>query len=138
MVNNEIYKFSRCNAARSLLRLFARVAPLAFARKLPLGSSPHNVFTVCTSPRRLWGESFKVVASIAQGQRLDLPELADSMRRVNVRITQGQRLSSPGQWPAVSRPTSGLFEVNQGENRKMRRRNILAQRRDTSIDRFRE
>lgn len=71
-----------------------------------------------------WGESFKVAASIAQGQRLDLPELAaSSMRRVNARITQGQRLSSPGQWPPVSRPTSGLFEVNQGENRKTRGRN---------------
>lgn len=70
-----------------------------------------------------WGESFKVAASIAQGQRLDLPELAaSSMRRVNARITQGQRLSSPGQWPPVSRPTSGLFEVNQGENRKMERK----------------
>lgn len=128
-VNNEIYKFSRCAqqlhtprfSARSLARSFS--TPLAFARKLPLGflASQPCVHIATQAPfHETWGESFKVAASRAQGQRLDLPELAaSSMRRVNVRITQGQRLSSPGQWPPVSRPTSGLFEVSQGENRKI-------------------
>ena len=53
VVNNEIYKFSRCNAA---------LAPLAFARKnFHLGCSTTAaqrgvVHCVCTSPhRRLWG-----------------------------------------------------------------------------------
>lgn len=133
-VNNEIYKFSRC-AQQLLVRSLAR----SLARFLLPSRSRENfhwisrLATVCApcvhiatqAPfHETWGESFKVAASRAQGQRLDLPELAaSSMRRVNARITQGQRLSSPGQWPPVSRPTSGLFEVNQGENRKTRGRN---------------